>query len=101
MAANGGAVIASICQHAFCFALSEQGDGLGAIVDLPRRNDKIQRQAVFVGQQMNLGRQSTSGTPQSLVFGAPFFGPVAACWCARTMVESIIRYWFFRSRTRA
>jgi hypothetical protein len=28
---------------------------------------------------MDLGRQTSSGTPQSLV-GAPFLRPVAACW---------------------
>ena len=36
------------------------------------------RQAQFIGEQMNLGRQASSGTPQSLV-GAPFLRPVAAC----------------------
>jgi hypothetical protein len=28
---------------------------------------------------MDLSAQSTSGTPQSLVFAAPFLRPVAAC----------------------
>jgi hypothetical protein len=39
---------------------------------------EAQRQAQFVGQQVDLGRQTTSGTPQSLVC-APFLRPVAAC----------------------
>jgi hypothetical protein len=57
---------------------------------------KLKRQAVLVGQQVDLGAQTSSATPQSLVC-APFLRPVAACWCARTIVESIIRYWFFLS----
>lgn len=41
-----------------------------------------------VAQQMNLSRQSSSGSPQSLV-GRPLF-PAAACWWALTREESII-----------
>lgn len=36
-----------------------------------------------------LGREATARTAKTLVFKTPFFAP-AACWCARTMVESII-----------
>jgi hypothetical protein len=41
-------------------------------------DEKVQRQTLFVGQQVDLGRQTSSGAPQSLV-RAPFFRPVAAC----------------------
>lgn len=40
-----------------------------------------------------------SGTPQRLILGPPF--PVAACWWARTMVLSSIRYWLSRSAVSA
>ena len=79
----------------------QQADRLGVFGGLSRGNAEGYRQTGFVGQQMDLGAQSTSGTPQSLVAGAFFLRPVAACWCARTMVESIIRYWFFLSATRS
>jgi hypothetical protein len=46
----------------------EQADRLGVFGSLSRRDAEGYRQASFVGQQMDLGAQSTSGTPQSLVF---------------------------------
>jgi hypothetical protein len=59
--------------------LAQQLDGLGAVIHLAARDEKVQGKAQFIGEQMNLGRQTSSGTPQSLVF-APFLRPVAACW---------------------
>ena len=47
-------------------------------MDLASGDAKIYGQTQIVGQQMNLGRQTSSGTPQSLV-RAPFLRPVAAC----------------------
>lgn len=59
------------------------------IVRLASRDAEAQWPSKCVGQHVDLGRQSTSGTPQRLVLGPPF--PVAACWWARTMVLSIMR----------
>jgi hypothetical protein len=87
---DGLAVVALVGQHPLGLSISEQLDGLGAVVDLSAGDEKVHRQAQFVGQQVDLGRQTSSGAPQSLV-RAPFLRPVAACWWARTMVESIIR----------
>jgi hypothetical protein len=66
---------------------------LRAVSRLSRRDQELHRLAQLVAQQVNLARQTSAGTPQSRV-RAPFFLPVAACWWARTMVESIIRYSF-------
>ena len=38
----------------------------------------------------DLRAQAAARTPDRLIFAAPF--APAACWCARTMVESMIRY---------
>jgi hypothetical protein len=76
---DGIGVVAFIGQHMADFPLSQQGDGLGAVVDLPGGHGEVHRQTPFIGQQMNLGGQTSSGTPQSLV-RAPFLRPVAACW---------------------
>src|SRR6266852_2330818 len=38
----------------------------------------------------DLRAQAAARTPDRLIFVAPF--APAACWCARTMVESMIRY---------
>lgn len=91
-------IVALVGQHPSGLAVSQQSHRLGAVIDLPCGDEEVDGQAQFIGQQVDLRRQASSGTPQSLVF-APFLRPVAACWCARTMVESIIRYRFFRSRT--
>jgi hypothetical protein len=75
---DGIGVVAFVGQHIADLPLSQQDDGLGAVVDLPGRHSEVHRQAPFIGQQMNLRRQTSSGTPQSLV-RAPFLRPVAAC----------------------
>ncbi len=93
-------IVSLVGKHGIGLVLAQQRDGLGAVIYLATRDKKVQGQAQFIGKQMNLGRQTSSGTPQSLV-RAPFFRPVAACWWARTMVESSIRYWFFLSRTNS
>ena len=84
------AVIAFVGKHPLCLTLAKQFDGLGAVVDLAPGHEEVNRQAQFIGEQMDLRRQTSSGAPQSLV-RAPFLRPVAACWWARTMVESIMR----------
>src|SRR5205085_12699684 len=77
--------------------------GGAALMHLAAREQEAQRPSERVGEQMNLGRQSTSGTPQSLV-RSPFLAaplPVAACWWALTRVASSITYWFLASSIRA
>ncbi len=97
---DGVRVIAFVGQHRLGSSLAQQGEGLGAVVDVSTREEKAQRLAELIAEQMNLGGQTSSGTPQSLV-RPPFLRPVAACWWARTMVESNIRYWSLRSRTNS
>src|SRR5215470_733227 len=80
--------------HAF-----QHGLGGAALVHLTAGQGKTQRAPERIGEQMYFGRQSTSGTPQSLV-RSPFLAPplpVAACWWALTRVASSIRYSFFGS----
>jgi hypothetical protein len=52
--------------------------------------DKANRIAQRVDACVDLRAQTAARTPDRLIF-APPFAP-AACWCARTMVESMIRY---------
>src|SRR5207244_10138537 len=57
--------------------------GGAALVHLAAGQAEAQRPPERVGEQMDLGRQSTTGTPQSLVVRPPFLAPplpVAACW---------------------
>lgn len=94
-AAKSVAVIAPVGDHLASGLSVEQGMSLGEIVGLTWREDEAQRSAKRIGQQMDFGCQSSSGTPQSLIFGPPF--PVAACWWARTRLVSSIRYSLRRS----
>jgi len=57
----------------------QQIRGGRVFADLAGGDAELEWQTVFIGQEMDLGAQTTSGTPQSRVFGAPFLRPVAAC----------------------
>jgi len=89
------AVIGFIGQYGLSALAFEQRLGGGAVVHLCGGNTKPHRPTQCVGKHVDFCRQSASGTPQRLTFGPPF--PLAACWWARTMVLSSIRYWLFRS----
>ena len=59
----------------------------GLVGSLARGQQKTYRQAVGVNHGMELGAQSSTRTADGVI-RAPFFPP-AACWCARTIEESI------------
>src|SRR5437588_3270924 len=69
---------------------ADQVLGLKDVVHLPARQDEANRVAKRVYARADLGAQAAARTPARLIF-APPFAP-AACWWARTMVESMIRY---------
>jgi hypothetical protein len=83
---DGLTVVSLVGQDPLGVSLSEQFDGLGAVVDLTAGHQKVHGQAHFVGQQMDLRCQASSGAPQSLVH-APFCGPSPPAGGARTIVE--------------
>lgn len=62
------------CLGALAF---EQIGGRGDVARLPGRDSEPQGPAKRVGKHVDLGGQSTSGTPQRLVLCPPF--PAAAC----------------------
>jgi hypothetical protein len=53
---DGIGVVAFIGQNMADLPLSQQGDGLRAVVDLPGGHAEVHRQALLVGQQVNLRR---------------------------------------------
>src|SRR5665647_182702 len=67
-----------------------QGLGLRDVAGLTRREDKPQRVAQCIDDRMNFGRQSATRAADRTSFRPPFLP--AACWCARTIVESIMMY---------
>jgi hypothetical protein len=76
---DGVGVIASVRHVDLGLTTGQQGRRFGELSGLASGKPEGDGLARAVGQQMDLGAQSTSGTPQSLVF-APFLRPVAACW---------------------
>ena len=50
----------------------DEGEGMGGIAGLAAGQEEADRPAQRVDRDMPLAGQSTSGTPQSLVFAAPF-----------------------------
>src|ERR1700761_1697280 len=69
----------------------EQVRGARNVGGLSRRQNEADGATLGIGDGVDLRRQSSSGTPHSLILGPPF--PVAACWWTRTSVLSSIRYW--------
>ncbi len=69
-------------------------------MDLAWRQDEPNGIAESVNADVDFGAQAAARTPDRLIFAPPFLAP-AACWCARTMVESMIRYSKSGSSTRA
>jgi hypothetical protein len=71
-------LVALVGNHHLRLAVAQQFDGYGVVAHLSGGEAELQRQSRLVDEQVNLGRQSSSATPQSLV-RAPFLRPVAAC----------------------
>jgi hypothetical protein len=65
----------------------EQRAGLGDVVHLAGRDAALYEPPDGIDHHMNLRRQAASGSPERL--SAVFLGAPAACWWARTMVESM------------
>ena len=61
------------------------------VVALSGRQMKARGVAQRVDCGVNFGTQSASAAPDTLFVQTPFFAP-ALCWCARTMVLSIMAY---------
>ncbi len=88
---NLGGVVTLVGDDRLGALTLQEPDRFGVLGSLSSGDAERNWQAVFVGEQVDFGAQTSSGTPQSRVFGAPFLRPAAACWCARTMVESSIK----------
>lgn len=68
----------------------DQGTRLGHIAHLARRKRKAHRASQSSDSQVDFGAQAAARTANGLILSPPF-APLA-CWEARTMVESTIRY---------
>lgn len=74
MIEDGVGIVALVGEHRLRAAIAEQCDGLGAVVGLAARQHEAQRQPQRVGEQVDLGRQTSSTPPQSAL-RTLFFAP--------------------------
>jgi hypothetical protein len=84
-------VVAFVREQVFEGKTADQAFCLTDIGDLAGRQDEADRIAESIDGNADLRAQAAARTPNRLIFAPPFWAP-AACWCARTMVESMIRY---------
>ena len=84
--ADGVAVIGLVGEHSG--ARVEQRQRSGCIVGLARSQAEPERETLPVDERVDLGREAAPGATETMI-SPPLF-VVAACWCARTEVLSII-----------
>src|SRR3974390_472330 len=83
-------IVAFVGEQMFEGYAGDQVLGLEDVVDLAGGEDEPSGIAQRIHANTDLRAQAATRTPDRLIFAAPF--APAACWCARTMVESMIRY---------
>ena len=74
---QGIAVIGFIGQNGLAHLPVKKRRSLRDVTNLASRHDKAQGATERIGQHVDLGGQSPSGTPQRLILAPPF--PLAAC----------------------
>lgn len=74
---KGTRIEGCVRDHGFGLLAFDQGRRMEKVMGLAWREHRTQWPPQRVAQQVDLGRQTSSGTPQSLIFGPPF--PLAAC----------------------
>jgi hypothetical protein len=92
-------VVSFVGHDALGWDAIEQRAGLGDVVYLAGRDATLDEPPDGIDNDMNLGCQAASGSPERL--SAVFLGAPAACWWARTMVESMKTSRNRRSRASA
>jgi len=86
-------VVALVGQDVLGVEAVDQGCGLADVARLTGTAEKTHRIAEAVGAGVDLGAQAAAGAAQALGMRPPFSRRApAACWWARTMVESTISH---------
>jgi hypothetical protein len=88
---DGITVIALVAEHVAGLDAIQQKYGLSAVGNIAGCQNEPQRIAARVAQGMQFGGQSTARAANGFRLLIPPFAP-ALCWCARTMVASIMTY---------
>jgi hypothetical protein len=90
VAADGVAIVAFVGQHRFRVGqvVVHQVRVAGHVRRLARGQAEANGKALRIRPGVDLGREPTARTANTVAMNPPL--PPAACWCARTMVLSII-----------
>lgn len=80
------AVVSFVADHEFGLESFQQDFAAGHVVPLPFRQMELGRLAPVINRDMDFGAEAATGTSQCLGVLPPF--APAACWWARTIVES-------------
>nr|AAX11188.1 putative axonemal protein [Magnetospirillum gryphiswaldense]CAJ30082.1 hypothetical protein mgI439 [Magnetospirillum gryphiswaldense MSR-1] len=83
-------IVAFVGKNVFCRNIGDQCLGLCIVTRLAWRQDEAERIAQGIDDGVDFGGQPAARTTDRTSFRPPFLP--AACWCARTMVESIMTY---------
>ena len=83
-------VVRLVANQSLWISLLKQRLCASQIVRLPRREHHIDGIAEGIDKGVNFSGQSAAGSADRLL--AVFFRAPALCWCARTMVASMIMY---------
>ncbi len=87
--ADGVAVVSFVAEHDGARREPvEQRQRGGGVVSLTRRQAEPERETLAIDDRVDLGREPAPGTTETMI-STPLFA-VAACWCARIEVLSII-----------
>jgi hypothetical protein len=84
------AVISLVGNHMLGFEAFQQYVGARDVMAFPFGQMQLNRLALAVDRDVDLGAETPTGAPQPLGFLPPF--APAACWWARTIVESSNRF---------
>lgn len=88
--ADSVAVIALVGQqNGTLTEIFHQGIGLGTVGHLPGGQAEMDGAAFGIDECVDFTGKPPTGTSHAAIVSSPFF-PVAACWCTRTQVLSII-----------
>ena len=79
-------VVARVTDKSMALRVLEQLVGCDHVMAISRRQRDVERTTFEVGERVDLRRESSSTTTQTIADDPPF--PPAASWCARTLLPS-------------
>src|SRR5437868_5189195 len=83
---EGVGIVAGVANECSAASVIKELFGDGHLMAMTGREHHMERSALAVGDRVELGRESSSTTTQTIGLDPPF--PPAASWCARITLPS-------------